>query len=86
MGATNCCERGAESMSRQYLINWRTQRNESQQFVADSIGISRQYYSLIEDGSRQQRMDIALASKIAEHFGVETEAVVREEIGWTGQT
>lgn len=66
-------------MSRAYLVEMRTQRNESQQDVATALGITRQYYSLIEDGSRQKRMDIALAAMLAEHFGVPLNEIVNAE-------
>lgn len=46
---------------RKYLICLREQRNETQQLVADSIGLTRQYYQQIESGDRQKRMDIVLA-------------------------
>ena len=66
-------------MARQYLIDMRKQRNESQQDVATGIGISRQYYALIEDGARQKRMDIALAALLAGHFGVPVSTIVENE-------
>lgn len=66
-------------MKRQYLIDLRAQRNESQQDVADGIGVSRQYYSLIEDGSRQKRMDISLASLLAAHFKVPVSRIIEQE-------
>ena len=55
---------------REYLIELRKQRNESQQDVADDIGVSRQYYALIETGERQKRMDITLLTELARHFKV----------------
>lgn len=69
-------------MKRQYLIDLRAQRNESQQDVADGIGVSRQYYSLIEDGSRQKRMDISLAAMLAAHFKSPIASIVQREQEW----
>lgn len=66
-------------MAREYLALLRTQRNESQQDVADALGISRQYYSLIENGDRQKKMDIALISAIATHFGLSMAEIVKYE-------
>ena len=71
-------------MKRQYLVDLRSQRNESQQDVADGIGVSRQYYSLIEDGSRQKRMDIALAGMLAAHFQAPIASIVQREREWSG--
>lgn len=66
-------------MARQYLVDLRKRRNESQQEVADSIGISRQYYSLIEAGERQKQMDITLATRLARHFSVDLAVIVSGE-------
>lgn len=64
---------------RKYLICLREQRNETQQLVADSIGLTRQYYQQIEYGDRQKRMDIVLATKLADHFGVGVDYIIRQE-------
>lgn len=64
---------------REYLIEMRKKRGESQQNVADALGISRQYYQQIEQGMRQQRMDIILVSKLADHFGITMNEIVRQE-------
>lgn len=66
-------------MAREYLINWRKQRNESQQDVAESVGVSRQYYAMIEDGSRQRKMDVTLVTALAKHFGVPASDIVELE-------
>lgn len=57
-------------MLREYLVDLREQRNESQQDVADALGISRQYYCMIENGDRQKRMDVTLIAGLANHFGI----------------
>ena len=64
---------------RKYLICLREQRNETQQLVADSIGLTRQYYQQIESGDRQKRMDIVLATKLADHFDVGVDYIIRQE-------
>lgn len=64
---------------REYLIEMRKKRKESQQNVADALGITRQYYQQIEQGMRQQRMDIILVSKLADHFGITMNEIVRQE-------
>lgn len=64
---------------RKYLIKLREKQNESQQDVANAIGISRQYYSMIESGERQKRMDIVLISSLARHFGVSEAEIVKFE-------
>ena len=55
---------------REYLVDLRTQRSESQQDVANAVGISRQYYAMIESGERQKKMDITLLTALSRHFDV----------------
>lgn len=57
-------------MRREYLARLREKQNESQQDVANALGISRQYYCMIESGDRQKQMDIMLLSGLANHFGI----------------
>jgi len=64
---------------REYLIHLRMKQNESQQSVADSLGISRQYYSLIESGERQKNMDITLLSKLSDVFHIPLAEMVELE-------
>ena len=47
--------------------------------TAIKLGISESYYSMIERGERQQKLDIALAAKMAEVFGVSLEYIVHQE-------
>lgn len=71
---------------REYLVKLRNERNETQQNVADSVGLSRQYYAMIESGSRQKKMDIILATSLAAHFGITlAEMIALEQSGGRGQ-
>lgn len=47
--------------------------------AATNLGISESYYSMIERGERQQKLDIALAVKMSEVFGVSLEYIVNHE-------
>lgn len=47
--------------------------------TASRIGISESYYSMIEAGERQKKLDITLAVKIAETFGITLESIVAYE-------
>ncbi len=49
------------------------------QAVADKLGISKQYYQRIEVGDRQQNMDITLAVKLSDIFGVTIQKIIEEE-------
>lgn len=64
---------------RNYLIEIREQRNETQQDVANAIGISRQYYAMIENESRQKRMDITLITSLAKHFNIPVSKLISLE-------
>lgn len=55
---------------RQYLVDLRVQHGLSQQDVANRLGISRQYYQMIENGERQKHLALSLASSFAVLYGV----------------
>ena len=64
---------------REYLKEARLKRSLTMQDVADSFGISRQYYEMIESGERQRKMDITLIAKISDLFGIPMETVIENE-------
>ena len=64
---------------RDYLKALRTERNLTTQEVAEAFGISKQYYSMIETGISQKRMDLTLVRRIADFFGVSIEWVAEQE-------
>lgn len=64
---------------REYLKKLREEKGLNQQEMADKIGISKQYYSLIENGERQKKMDITLVSAIATICGVSVEKIIEFE-------
>lgn len=64
---------------REYLKKLREEHGYSMQTVADKIGISKQYYQRIEVGERQQNMDITLAVKLSEIFGVSIQSIIEHE-------
>jgi Predicted transcriptional regulators len=64
---------------RGYLKKLREDRGLSQQDVAEKLAVSRQYYSLIENGDRQPNMDITLGAKLASALGVSMQAIITAE-------
>lgn len=64
---------------RSYLVDLREKHGESQQDVADALGISRQYYQMIETGERQKKMDTTLVVGIAQHFSVSAAEIIECE-------
>lgn len=55
---------------RSWLKELRENRKLTQQNVADLLGITRQYYQMIESYERQRNMDIALLTKLSEIFQI----------------
>lgn len=64
---------------REYLKKLRKEKGYTMQVVADKIGISKQYYQRIEVGDRQQNMDITLAVKLSNVFGISIQTLIEEE-------
>lgn len=56
---------GGDEFLRDYLVELRNRKGLSQQDVADKLGITRQYYQMIEAGERQKHLDLSLAGGLA---------------------
>ena len=76
--STECRRNGGEKM-RKYLKELREDKGETQQSVAEKIGVTRQYYQLIENGERQSKMTIDMAQKLANIFDVSIEVILNNE-------
>lgn len=55
---------------RDWLKEARTEKNLTMAQMAAKLEITESYYSLIESGERQKKMDMILAGKIAAVFGM----------------
>lgn len=64
---------------RKYLIDFRSTINLTQQEVAESVGMSRQYYQAIEAGRRQADLKTSMIAKLADVFGVSASEIYRME-------
>lgn len=64
---------------REYLVQRRKELNLSQQDVADALGISRQYYSAIEQGIRQKKLEITLVVGLAKALKTTITDIILEE-------
>lgn len=53
--------------------------NISQDEIAKQMGITRQYYNLIERGERQKSLDMLTASKLCRIFGITYDDIVKAE-------
>ena len=54
---------------REWLKTLRTENGLSMKDVAQKLDISESYYSMIESGERQKKMDLVLVTGIAAVFG-----------------
>lgn len=78
MIATTRCKGGREQV-REYLIEAREKAGLTQQDVANRIGISRQYYQMVETGERQKRMDLYLAGGLSVVLNIPIAEIVQRE-------
>lgn len=49
--------------------------------VADSLGVSEVYYKQIENGTRQQSLDMSLIRKFGSLFDIPVQRIIALEIG-----
>lgn len=64
---------------RGWLIALRNEQKCTAQDVAEQLGISPAYYSMIESGKRQKKMDITLMYGISKVFNIPIEKIVEHE-------
>ena len=64
---------------RNWLKTIRCENNYTQRFIAEKLGITQQYYNLIECGERQKELSLALANNLANVFGVSVEWIIEQE-------
>lgn len=64
---------------REWLKNCREAKGYTMKEIAQKLDISECYYCAIENGSRQKKMDIALASSLASVLDVPIAEIVRYE-------
>ena len=66
-------------MERTWLKEARQKSGKTMAEVASDLGISESYYSYIEAGERQQRMDITLVAKLSKIFSLSIQQIVELE-------
>ena len=64
---------------RDWLLAARKESGLTQLEVAKKLDVSESYYSFIESGSRQKKMDITLAAKLSVVFGIPIEKIIEME-------
>ena len=64
---------------REWLRTARREKKLTMKDMAAALGISESYYCAIENGERQKRLDIMVASTLAEVLGVSVAEIIRQE-------
>lgn len=64
---------------RDWLKEQREKKGLTMKEMAEKLGISEGYYSYIEAGERQKKMDITLVSKLADIFRLKIQQIVEYE-------
>lgn len=55
---------------RDWLIKARTEKGLTMKQMSKALDVSESYYSMIEAGNRQKRMDLTLVSKLSTVLGI----------------
>ena len=64
---------------RDWLKEQRMKKGYTMKEMAEKIGISEGYYSYIEAGERQKKMDITLITKLSDIFRLKIQQIVELE-------
>lgn len=64
---------------REWLKNARSENGYTMAQLSEMLDITESYYSLIERGERQKRMDITLVTKLADALGMTIQEIVEAE-------
>lgn len=70
---------------RKYLRDLRLEKKASQQVTADALGISQNYYSCIENGTRKASIDLCLLIKLSAFFEVDLNYLIEQEKAIAGK-
>ena len=73
-------------MPRDYLIDYRARNGIKAVDMAERLGLSESYYSQIENGNRQKKMDIALVVLISNVTGIPMQEIIERETEPEGVT
>lgn len=68
-------------MEREWLIRARIKKGLSRMQLAEQLGLSKDHYSQIEDGTAQQHMDLALVQRLSAALGLTVGQIMDDEDG-----
>lgn len=64
---------------REWLKTARENKGFTMEQISEKLGISESYYSLIERGERQKRMDISFVTKLADVLKIPIQKIIAYE-------
>lgn len=64
---------------RKWLKSLREKNKLSQANIAEKLGITQNYYSMIESRERQKDLDLSIAIKLAEIFNISMDYIAEQE-------
>lgn len=64
---------------REWLKNLRIEKGFTMRDMSEKLCISESYYSMIESGGRQKKMDLTVVSSIASIFGLPITRIIELE-------
>lgn len=64
---------------REYLRKLRKDAGLTQLEVSKQLNISEGYYSMIENGERQEDLNLSLVISLSEIFNISVERIIKEE-------
>lgn len=67
------------NMIRSYLMKYRKQNKKSLHTMAEELGVSRNYYNLLEKGKKGDKMTLTTAYKIATLLKISLDDVLNLE-------
>jgi len=79
---TKCDLRKEKYKMRCWLVKKRMSKKFTQEKMAEKLGISRTYYTLIERGQRMPHMSMDLVIRLSVILGVPADKIIRLEEKW----
>lgn len=70
---------------RNYLRELRLKKKASQKVTAKALGLSQNYYSCIESGTRKASIDLGLLIKLSTFFEVDLDYLIEQEKALTSE-
>ena len=64
---------------RDWLKEKRNEKNLTMEIVAEKLGVSLGYYSMIENNIRQKKMDLAIATKLSAILDIPMSQIIENE-------